>query len=93
MDAHLKANAEMTIEQLRPLSGMDFGYNGESVAWYGYWRVSQVVRFFHDPANHWGALDAFFILCLCFRGLRIRYSLSRIFPDHLAAVVALPSLS
>ena len=31
---------------------------------YGYWRVDQVVRFFRDPANHWGALDAFFILCL-----------------------------
>src|SRR5208282_4407490 len=31
---------------------------------YGYWRIDQVVRFFHDPANHWGALDAFFILCL-----------------------------
>ncbi len=31
---------------------------------YGYWRVAQVVRFFQDPANHWGALDAFFILCL-----------------------------
>ncbi len=31
---------------------------------YGYWRIDQVVRFFQDPANHWGALDAFFILCL-----------------------------
>ncbi|MGA2752298.1 MAG: UDP-forming cellulose synthase catalytic subunit [Terracidiphilus sp.] len=31
---------------------------------YGYWRIEQVVRFFQDPANHWGALDAFFILCL-----------------------------
>ncbi len=31
---------------------------------YGYWRIEQVVRFFHDPANHWGALDVFFILCL-----------------------------
>jgi cellulose synthase (UDP-forming) len=31
---------------------------------YGYWRVSQVVRFFEDPASHPGALDAFFILCL-----------------------------
>ncbi|HEY3706553.1 MAG TPA: UDP-forming cellulose synthase catalytic subunit, partial [Terracidiphilus sp.] len=31
---------------------------------YGYWRVSQTVQFFRDPANHWGALDAFFILCL-----------------------------
>src|SRR5208337_43944 len=31
---------------------------------YGYWRVAQVVQFFHDPANHWGALDVFFILCL-----------------------------
>ena len=33
---------------------------------YGYWRIAQVVRFFHDPANHWGALDAFFIICLLF---------------------------
>ncbi len=31
---------------------------------YGYWRVDQVVRFLRDPANHWGALDVFFILCL-----------------------------
>ncbi|HEV2483898.1 MAG TPA: UDP-forming cellulose synthase catalytic subunit [Terracidiphilus sp.] len=31
---------------------------------YGYWRILQVARFFEDPASHWGALDAFFILCL-----------------------------
>jgi cellulose synthase (UDP-forming) len=31
---------------------------------YGYWRISQTVQFFKDPANHWGVLDAFFILCL-----------------------------
>ena len=31
---------------------------------YGFWRIEQVVQFFQDPANHWGALDAFFILCL-----------------------------
>ena len=31
---------------------------------YGFWRISETVRFFHDPANHWGALDAFFILSL-----------------------------
>jgi cellulose synthase (UDP-forming) len=31
---------------------------------YGYWRIVQAMRFFQDPANHWGALDAFFILCL-----------------------------
>lgn len=31
---------------------------------YGYWRIAQTVRYFHDPANHWGALDAFFILSL-----------------------------
>jgi len=33
---------------------------------YGYWRILQVVRFFKDPASHWGALDAFFIVCLLF---------------------------
>jgi cellulose synthase (UDP-forming) len=33
---------------------------------YGNWRVQQVVRFFQDPASHWSALDAFFILCLLF---------------------------
>ena len=31
---------------------------------YGYWRISQTVEFFRDPANHWGAIDAFFILTL-----------------------------
>jgi cellulose synthase (UDP-forming) len=31
---------------------------------YGFWRVLQTVRFFQDPANHWGALDAFFIATL-----------------------------
>lgn len=31
---------------------------------YGYWRVSQVVRFFENPASRPGALDAFFIICL-----------------------------
>jgi cellulose synthase (UDP-forming) len=31
---------------------------------YGYWRISTTIRFFQDPANHWGALDAFFIFCL-----------------------------
>ncbi len=31
---------------------------------YGYWRLSQTWIFFQDPSNHWGALDAFFILLL-----------------------------
>jgi cellulose synthase (UDP-forming) len=31
---------------------------------YGFWRITETVRFFHDPANHWGALDAFFIMSL-----------------------------
>ena len=31
---------------------------------YGYWRLTMTVRFFQDPGNHWGALDAFFILSL-----------------------------
>src|SRR5271157_3242203 len=31
---------------------------------YGYWRITTTVRFFQDPANHWGALDAFFVMSL-----------------------------
>jgi cellulose synthase (UDP-forming) len=31
---------------------------------YGYWRIHTVVNFFMDPAVHWTALDAFFILLL-----------------------------
>src|SRR5579859_1668237 len=33
---------------------------------YGYWRLSGTVQFFQDPSNHWGALDAFFIMSLIF---------------------------
>jgi cellulose synthase (UDP-forming) len=33
---------------------------------YGYWRLSVTAAFFKDPANHWGALDAFFIMSLVF---------------------------
>src|SRR5438132_3406075 len=33
MHQRIKANAEMTIQQLRPLSRMDFGYTRESVEW------------------------------------------------------------
>ena len=33
MVEHIEANAEMTIQQLRPLSRMDFGYDRESVEW------------------------------------------------------------
>ncbi len=32
-EQHLKANAERVIQELRPVSGMDFGYNKESVKW------------------------------------------------------------
>ncbi|MHB1022880.1 MAG: UDP-forming cellulose synthase catalytic subunit [Acidobacteriaceae bacterium] len=31
---------------------------------YGWWRISTVVKFFIDPGNKWGALDAFFIWVL-----------------------------
>jgi cellulose synthase (UDP-forming) len=31
---------------------------------YGYWRVTQTVFYFEDPATHWGAVDAFFIFSL-----------------------------
>jgi cellulose synthase (UDP-forming) len=33
---------------------------------YGYWRISATIAFFQDPGNHWGALDAFFIMSLVF---------------------------
>ncbi len=36
---------------------------------YGFWRINGTVRFFEDPGNHWGALDAFFILSLIFAEL------------------------
>jgi cellulose synthase (UDP-forming) len=32
---------------------------------YGYWRIHTVINFFMNPAVHWTALDAFFILLLC----------------------------
>ncbi|MFI4980473.1 MAG: UDP-forming cellulose synthase catalytic subunit, partial [Nevskiales bacterium] len=31
---------------------------------YGYWRLTQTVHYFQNPANHWGPLDAFFIVSL-----------------------------
>jgi hypothetical protein len=33
MEENIKKNAQMTIEQLRPISKIDFGYNRESVKW------------------------------------------------------------
>jgi hypothetical protein len=33
MEDDIKANAEMVVQQLRPLSGIDFGYTRESVEW------------------------------------------------------------
>jgi hypothetical protein len=33
MEEDIKANAELVVEQLRPLSGIDFGYTQESVEW------------------------------------------------------------
>jgi hypothetical protein len=33
MEEHIRANAELVLEQLRSLSGNDFGYTRESVDW------------------------------------------------------------
>lgn len=33
MVEHIKANAKMTIQQMRPLNRIDFGYTRESVEW------------------------------------------------------------
>ena len=33
MEEHIRANADMVVQQLRPLSGIDFGYTKESVEW------------------------------------------------------------
>lgn len=33
MEEQIRANAEMVVQELRPLSGIDFGYTTESVKW------------------------------------------------------------
>ena len=33
MEEQIRANAEVVVQQLRPLSGIDFGYTQESVEW------------------------------------------------------------
>ncbi|HKS11042.1 MAG TPA: hypothetical protein VJS13_15945 [Pyrinomonadaceae bacterium] len=33
MEEYIRANAEMVVQELRPLSGIDFGYTHESVKW------------------------------------------------------------
>ena len=33
MEEQIKANAEMVVQQLQPLSGIEFGYTRESVEW------------------------------------------------------------
>lgn len=33
MEEYIRANAEMVVQELRPLSGIDFGYTQESVEW------------------------------------------------------------
>ena len=33
MEEQIRANAEMVVQELRPLSGIDFGYTQESVEW------------------------------------------------------------
>ena len=31
---------------------------------YGYWRISTMIEFFHDPSNKWGAIDVVFMFLL-----------------------------
>ncbi|MDR3725111.1 MAG: UDP-forming cellulose synthase catalytic subunit [Terracidiphilus sp.] len=64
---------------------------------YGYWRILQTVRFFQDPANHWTALDAFFIMSLI---LAESYSFVILFLGYFQTIwplrrapVALPELT
>ena len=33
MEEHIRGNAELVVQELRPLSGIDFGYTPESVKW------------------------------------------------------------
>lgn len=33
MEEHIRANAELVIQQLRPLSNINFGYTRDSVEW------------------------------------------------------------
>ena len=50
---------------------------------YGFWRFSTVGTFFSDPASTWGALDAFFILVLCFAE---SYAFAMLFLGYLQTV-------
>jgi hypothetical protein len=74
MIEHIKANAEMTIEKLRPVSGIDFGYTPESVEWLdGYIeRLRLSGQFDSEDAREAlvGVLGSFFGECIirCYGG-------------------------
>jgi hypothetical protein len=44
MEDKIKANAELVLRQLGPLSGIDFGYNAQSVAWVDGFIENQRIR-------------------------------------------------
>ena len=49
MEKQIRANAEMVIEQMRPVSGIEFGYTQESVKWLeGYIERQRTSRGFAD---------------------------------------------
>ncbi len=53
---------------------------------YGYWRVAQVIQVSSGPRQSLGSSRRLFHpLPASRRGLRLRHSLSRLLPDHLAA--------
>jgi len=57
MEDKFKANAELVIEQLGPLSGLEFGYTAESVAWVDQFIEQQRSRFVLDENAISGLVD------------------------------------
>jgi hypothetical protein len=59
MRAKIKANAELVIQQLTPLSGINFGYNSDSVAWLDHYIEQQRTRPDLQPEDINGLVNVF----------------------------------
>ena len=59
MEEQIKANAELVIAQMRPLSGFAFGYNAQSVAWLDGYIERQRAREDRCPEREAGLVNVF----------------------------------